>query len=76
MAAKAICGMIEADYAYQLRHRQTGQTLADAMREYGMGVDPDHIEASVMTPLSITLFLSYISNREDICWMKICHWQL
>lgn len=48
--SKAICGMIESDYAYQLRHRQTGQKLGDAMREYGMGLDPDHIEASAIDP--------------------------
>lgn len=44
--SKAMCGMLPADYAYQNRHRQTGQLLCDAMREYGMGVDPDNIEKS------------------------------
>ncbi len=48
--SKAMCGMLPEDCAYHLRHRQTGGLLADAMREFGMGLDPDALAASRIDP--------------------------
>lgn len=55
--SKAMCGMLPKDYAYQLRHRQTGQLLSDAMREFGMGLDPDNLEGSVIDPARYYAFV-------------------
>ncbi len=41
--SKAICGMLPADYASTSVDRNTGKTMKEAMLEYNMGLDPDHI---------------------------------
>lgn len=46
--SKAMCGMLPKDYTYTCRNRHTGQTLRDAMLEFGMGLDPDNLEGSVV----------------------------
>lgn len=55
--SKAMCGMLPADYAATLRHRQTGQLLADAMRECGLGLDPDNFAASRIDPARYYAFV-------------------
>ena len=55
--SKAMCGMLPEDYAYRLRHRQTGRLLADAMREFGMGLDPDALAASRIDPARYYAFV-------------------
>ena len=55
--SKAMCGMISADYAYKLKHRTRNQTLAEAMREYGMGLNPDRICDSVIKAENYTAFI-------------------
>lgn len=55
--SKAMCGMLPADYAATLRHRQTGQLLADAMRECGLGLDPDDFAASRIDPARYYAFV-------------------
>lgn len=44
--SKAMAGRLPEDYLKKCVHKKTGQTLYDAMKEYGMGLDPDHLEAS------------------------------
>lgn len=44
--SKAICGMLPLDFASTSIDRNTGKTMKQAMLEYGMGLDPDHFEAS------------------------------
>lgn len=46
--SKAMCGMLPRDYIYTCKNRHTGQTLREAMIEFGMGLDPDNLEASVV----------------------------
>ncbi len=55
--SKAMCGMLPDDYARTLRHRQTGQLLCDAMREFGMGTDPDRIADSKIDPSRYAAFV-------------------
>lgn len=55
--SKAMCGMLPADYAHTLRHRQTGQLLADAMREAGLGLDPDDLAGSKIDPQQYYAFV-------------------
>ena len=54
--SKAICGMLPDDYAFHLRNRQTGQLLSDAMREFGMGLDPERLTESKIDPTPIVVF--------------------
>ena len=49
--------MLPDDYARTLRHRQTGQLLCDAMREFGMGTDPDRIADSKIDPSRYAAFV-------------------
>lgn len=44
--SKAMAGRLPDDYLLTCKHKETGTTLYDAMKEYGMGLDPDHLEAS------------------------------
>ena len=69
--SKAMCGMLPDDYAFHLRHRQSGQLLSDAMREYGMGVDPSRLAESKIDPQAYCAFLEmhieqgrYLLDRE------------
>lgn len=55
--SKAICGMLPDDYAFHLRNRQTGQLLSDAMREFGMGLDPERLTESKIDPHAYCGFL-------------------
>ncbi len=55
--SKAMCGMLPDDYARTLRHRQTGQLLCDAMREFGMGTDPNRISDSKIDPARYAAFV-------------------
>ena len=55
--SKAICGMLPDDYAFHLRNRQTGQLLSDAMREFGLGLDPDRLTESKIDPHAYCGFL-------------------
>ncbi|HEX3026247.1 MAG TPA: hydantoinase/carbamoylase family amidase, partial [Clostridia bacterium] len=45
--SKAICGMLPDNYADITRDKSTGRLLRDAMKEFGMGLDPDRIRASM-----------------------------
>lgn len=55
--SKAMCGMLPEDYAFHLRNRQTGQLLSEAMREFGMGLDPDRLAQSRIDPKAYCGFL-------------------
>lgn len=55
--SKAMCGMLPGDYAYTLKHRTKEQTLAEAMREFGMGLDPDRLEDSRIDPEAYSAFI-------------------
>ena len=48
--SKAICGILPADYPLTCCNRHTGQPLREAMLEFDMGLDPDHIEKCVIDP--------------------------
>ncbi len=48
--SKAMCGMLPSDFACHSRHRQTGQLLRDAMLEYGMNLNPDDFNGSIIDP--------------------------
>lgn len=65
--SKALCGTLPADYAYTLKHRQTGQPLAKAMREYGMGLDPDNLQGSAINPKNYYAFLEL--HIEQGCYL-------
>lgn len=55
--SKAMCGMIDSDYADRCLERNTGRPLREAMLHYGMGVDPDGIEKSALKPGDYHAFL-------------------
>ena len=55
--SKAICGMIPPDYPYHLKNHKTGQLLSDAMKAFGMGVDPENIPASKIDPARYCAFI-------------------
>lgn len=46
--SKAMCGLLPEDYPDTCKHRYTGQSLRDAMLEFGMGLDPDRLRESVI----------------------------
>lgn len=48
--SKAMAGRLPEDYLKTCTHKTTGQVLYDAMNEYGMGLDPDHPEKSILSP--------------------------
>lgn len=55
--SKAICGEIPQAYVWDCKHRFTGQPLHDAMKEFGMGLDPDNVRASVIDPKDYCCFI-------------------
>ncbi len=55
--SKAMCGMHDADHAKKTFHRYTGQSLRDAMIEFGMGLNPDNYAGSIINPEKYYAFL-------------------
>ncbi len=55
--SKAMCGMHPADHAKITKHRYTGQTLYDAMLEFGMGLNPDDYAGSIINKNDYYAFL-------------------
>lgn len=55
--SKAMCGMLPADCADTLRHRQTDKLLREAMLESGLGLDPDNFAASIISPADYYAFI-------------------
>ncbi|WP_195276356.1 M20 family metallo-hydrolase [Anaerotruncus rubiinfantis] len=55
--SKAMCGVLPHDYPDVTKHRFTGEPLRDAMREFGMGLDPDNIENSIIDPKNYCCFI-------------------
>ncbi len=48
--SRAITGQIDSGYFKRCVDRHTGQTMYDAMKEFGMGCDPDHYETCILKP--------------------------
>lgn len=46
--SKAICGILPHDYFDKTCDKTTGKTLRQAMAEYGMGLNPDNLAASII----------------------------
>lgn len=55
--SKAMCGMHPADHANITKHRNTEQTLRDAMLEFGMGLNPDNYAGSIINNDDYYVFL-------------------
>lgn len=55
--SKAMCGLLAHDYPDTCLHRFTRQPLREAMLEFGMGLDPDNIEKSIINPINYQCFL-------------------
>jgi len=55
--SKAMCGVLPQDYPITCTHRYTGQPLREAMLEFGMGLDPDHLENSRIRPGQYAAFV-------------------
>ncbi|WP_276952102.1 M20 family metallo-hydrolase [Enterocloster lavalensis] len=55
--SKAMCGVLPSDYTSNCLHRYTGQPLREAMLEFDMNLDPDHIEKSRINPCDYLAFL-------------------
>lgn len=55
--SKAMCGCLPDDYAYTLHHKQTGQSLADAMLSCDLKLNPDNIKGSVIDPKKYCAFI-------------------
>lgn len=55
--SKAVCGLLPADYPDTCKHRSTGRPLRDAMREFGMGTDPDRLLESARAAGTYHAFL-------------------
>ncbi len=46
--SRAITGQISKEYLFNCKERTTGQTMYDAMKEFGMGCDPDNFESCIL----------------------------
>lgn len=55
--SKAICAMLPDDFIATNIDRVTGKTMREAMLEYDMGLDPDHIEKTFIHPDDYFAFL-------------------
>lgn len=55
--SKAMAGQLPLDYTQTCRHHYTNQTLHDAMLEFGMGLDPDNLQGSILRKEDYYLFL-------------------
>ncbi len=55
--SKALCAMLPGDYAFNLKHRWKDQYLSDAMKEFGMGLDPTDLEGSIINPEKYYAFI-------------------
>lgn len=55
--SKAMCGMIPPDYPDTCLHRETNVPLRDAMNEFGMSTNPDHILDSKIDPQNYCCFI-------------------
>ncbi len=55
--SKAMCGELPPDYADTCRHRVTGEPLRKAMKEFGMGTDPDRLPDSRIDPKDYFCFI-------------------
>jgi len=55
--SKAMCGEIPTDYPLTCKHRETGETLRQAMLDFGMGLDPDDVAGSRIRPGDYCCFI-------------------
>ncbi len=55
--SRAMAGRLPSDYAKNCFHRGTGQSMYEAMKESGMGLDPDDILGSVIRKEDYCCFL-------------------
>lgn len=49
--SRAMCGMLPEQYLDNVKHRYTGQTMRQAIREFGMGTDPAKFLETVLNPV-------------------------
>lgn len=55
--SKAMCGVLSDNYPWECKHRYTGQTLHQAMLDFGMGLDPDNFAGSRIDPKDYCCFI-------------------
>ncbi len=55
--SRAVCGNLEADYVDSCKDYYTGQTMRDAMVEFGMGLDPDNLAGSIIVSSDYLCFI-------------------